>query len=330
MAGIENVLPSMKMESDYSYTLNAPALFRNKLILHNKENLEVEILGLFKREPYCSFFNFISLIPEDKPCYELGGGIFIYNKWVSLLLTEVYPVFDNKYQKGTVIDGRGFVENYKNGFLEGIKKWNKVYQLPREMVREFIRSLHDLYHHSEIDGFEGGWKKFLISYPINLEPWRFYQFGFYAGLSHRLFELRKDYPKLFHDFDRCYDKSESRNKKTVNENLKLSDVIKDDDTYNKIMQALTVKHCDPVTHQWIDYDNGKKGLLAAVLNHLHFMQCYKNNKRPKAIQMLIISKNTFGVEMSIDTIHHSRPKDFDLSFLKGIKIPIQEGQIPDL
>jgi len=100
------------------------------------------------------------------------------------------------------------------------------------------------------------------------------------------------------------------------EPLMLSYIFESISKYNYIMNVLVAKkYCQPNTFIWKDEGKGNKGFLAAILKYLHKQQYYKDNKRPSIEQIKAISKNTFGWEMSIDTIKKAKPDQFDLSFI---------------
>jgi len=98
--------------------------------------------------------------------------------------------------------------------------------------------------------------------------------------------------------------------------FKLSDIFEDISKYKYIMNLLVEKqYCQPNTYIWKDEKKGNKGFLVAIIKCLHIQRYYKDNKRLKNEQIKIISKNTFGCEMSIDTIKKANPERFDISFI---------------
>ena len=98
--------------------------------------------------------------------------------------------------------------------------------------------------------------------------------------------------------------------------LKLSDIFDSLSKYKFVMNLLIEKqYCQPNTYIWKDEGAGNKGLLVAILKHLHAQGYYKDNKRPTNKQIKEIAQNTFGWEMSIDTIKKAKPTQFNVSFI---------------
>jgi hypothetical protein len=98
--------------------------------------------------------------------------------------------------------------------------------------------------------------------------------------------------------------------------LKLSDIFESISNYQAILNLLVEKqHCQPNTFIWMDSAKGNKSLLAAIIKHLHTQKYYKDHKMPTLAQIKEIAQNTFGWEISIDTIKRARPEQFDLKFI---------------
>lgn len=103
---------------------------------------------------------------------------------------------------------------------------------------------------------------------------------------------------------------------TKTQSLKLSDFFESASKYESLMKILITKgYCQPETFIWIDDKKGNKGLLAAIIKYLHPQGYYKDKARPTNEEILIMAKNTFGWEMSIDTIKRANTSAFDLSFI---------------
>ena len=86
--------------------------------------------------------------------------------------------------------------------------------------------------------------------------------------------------------------------------------------YNEIMEILvSEKLIQPNTYIWIDEKKGNKALLVALIKDLHAKKYYKKNKRPTNEQIKKICRNSFGWEISIDTVKHAKATDFDLTFI---------------
>jgi len=89
--------------------------------------------------------------------------------------------------------------------------------------------------------------------------------------------------------------------------IKLSDVFESESRYNQIMEILVEsKLCQPNTFTWIDEKKGNKILLIVLLKLLHIQGYYKYNKKLTDIQIKEISQNTFGIEIGIDHIKHTK------------------------
>ena len=96
--------------------------------------------------------------------------------------------------------------------------------------------------------------------------------------------------------------------------LFLFDIFESSSKYSFIMNLLIEKgHCQTGTHIWKDEGKGNKGLLVAILKHLHTQQYYKENKRPTAEEIKEIAHNTFGSDISIDTIKKTKPIQIEYS-----------------
>ena len=74
-------------------------------------------------------------------------------------------------------------------------------------------------------------------------------------------------------------------------------------------------YCQPNTFIWKDQGKGNKGLVAAIIKCLHKQGYYRSNRNPNNTQIILISKNTFGLELSIDTVKKAKPDNFDLKFI---------------
>jgi hypothetical protein len=95
--------------------------------------------------------------------------------------------------------------------------------------------------------------------------------------------------------------------------LFLADIFDSISKYNYIMNLLVEKqYCQPNTFIWKDEGAGNKGFLAAILKHLHAQGYYKDNKRLSNEQIKAIAKNTFGWEISIDTIKKAKPSQYNV------------------
>ncbi len=107
-----------------------------------------------------------------------------------------------------------------------------------------------------------------------------------------------------------------QNLKQSDYNLNLTDVFVNDSKYKYIMNLLVEKgYCQQDTFIWKDLNNGNKGLLASILKHFHSLGYLKNNSQLSTEMIKAIAKNTFGKELSIDTIKKAKPDKFNLKFI---------------
>ena len=90
--------------------------------------------------------------------------------------------------------------------------------------------------------------------------------------------------------------------------MTLLDFFKDEGEYQKIMDILVDRRtCDPGTHFVIDQKKGFKNNMACLLKVLHSKGFYKDNRKPTSNEIQIILKNTFALELGIDTIKRADP-----------------------
>ena len=72
------------------------------------------------------------------------------------------------------------------------------------------------------------------------------------------------------------------------------------------------------THIWKDETKGNKGYLASLLKHLHKQGYYKNNIPLTNVQIKEIALNTFGWELSIDTIKKASATSAIFNFIPAV------------
>ena len=106
------------------------------------------------------------------------------------------------------------------------------------------------------------------------------------------------------------------NKSKSDESLTLSDIFDEISKYKTIMEILVnQKLIHSGTYIWKDETKGNKGYLASLIKNLHGKQYFKGNAKPTSKQIELICKNTFGWNVSDGTIKHTKPDDFDFSFI---------------
>jgi hypothetical protein len=105
----------------------------------------------------------------------------------------------------------------------------------------------------------------------------------------------------------------------------LKDAFENASQYIAIMNLLADKmYCQPKTHVWKDKKKGYKCFLVALLKDLHLKGYYRNKKELKHEEIKRVAQNTFGVNMSIDTIKRAEVNSASLSF-----IPYASGVVPE-
>jgi hypothetical protein len=84
--------------------------------------------------------------------------------------------------------------------------------------------------------------------------------------------------------------------------------------YNNMM-ALFVKEklCQEKTFIWIDEKKGSLKMLASMIKHLHSKGFCR--KKPTNAEVQLIAKNTFKMDICLDTIKRAKMDSFDFSFI---------------
>jgi len=86
--------------------------------------------------------------------------------------------------------------------------------------------------------------------------------------------------------------------------------------YKYVMELLVSEnHVHPNTYIWKDESNGNKSFLAALIKDLHGKNYYKLNIKPTNIETKGICQESFGRNISLDTIKKSHSKSFDFTFI---------------
>ncbi len=97
---------------------------------------------------------------------------------------------------------------------------------------------------------------------------------------------------------------------------KLLDFFNSKANYDYIMNLLVEgRYCQEGTFIWKDEGGGNKSLLAAMLKYFHKQGYYKNNKQLTSEQIKEVAQNTFGWELSIDTIKRAKVDNPSLTFI---------------
>lgn len=86
--------------------------------------------------------------------------------------------------------------------------------------------------------------------------------------------------------------------------------------YKAVMEILVnKKYIFPNTYIWLDESKSNKSFLASLLKNLHGKKFYKKNIRPSNKQICVICKNTFGIDVGIDTVKRAKSTDFNFNFI---------------
>lgn len=106
--------------------------------------------------------------------------------------------------------------------------------------------------------------------------------------------------------------SDTRTKNDLS-NLTLKQKVKSTD-YNTLLRILSEKgFINPETLIWIDKGKGHKGMVAALLKRLFDLGYYGKNDLGNE-EVKAIAKNTFGIDVKIDTVKKAKNTDFTVYF----------------
>jgi hypothetical protein len=84
--------------------------------------------------------------------------------------------------------------------------------------------------------------------------------------------------------------------------------------YVKVKEILIEEGlCDEISFRWVDTGSGYKQLIVGLLKRLNELGYY--DKMPTNEEIKIISENTFGVEIGIDTIKKAKSNRGNLKFI---------------
>ncbi|WP_111627051.1 hypothetical protein [Larkinella arboricola] len=87
--------------------------------------------------------------------------------------------------------------------------------------------------------------------------------------------------------------------------------------YKIVMELLVErKYCQAGTYIWIDTAPGFKSTVVILIKHLHAQGFFKNKKKPSNQEIVIVAQNTFGVQLSIDSVKKAQPSSSHFDFIK--------------
>jgi hypothetical protein len=105
-------------------------------------------------------------------------------------------------------------------------------------------------------------------------------------------------------FDKYFNKTlqpQPDSRKEDEQPVYLTDLFEHTSKYQMIMRILAENgYIEPNTHIWKDKENKK--FLASMIKDLHYKGYYKENNKPANKTIVDICKNTFGVNISIETV----------------------------
>ncbi len=98
--------------------------------------------------------------------------------------------------------------------------------------------------------------------------------------------------------------------------LMLCNLFESISKYKFIMNLLVEQnYCEANTFIWKYGGKGNKGLLVDFIKDLHVKKYYRDNKRPTIKQIKEIAQNTFGLNISTDTIKRAKPGEIQFPFI---------------
>ena len=113
------------------------------------------------------------------------------------------------------------------------------------------------------------------------------------------------------NFGKIHSISRKTPTKEPNYLLKLSDIFKAKKLYDEIIKKLSVDYIGSKTKIWKDQKGGSLRLLASLIKYFHTKGFYKDNYKPSNEEIKIIARNTFGIELSIDTVKKAKINLFE-------------------
>lgn len=121
-----------------------------------------------------------------------------------------------------------------------------------------------------------------------------------------------------------YSNKKSRNSESTKQITTLFEAFSSPSKYSFIMNLLvTNKYCNTGNYIWIDNKGSAKGTIVYLLNFLHKQGYFKENTMLKKNEIVLIAKNTFGVDISESTAKQSKVEDTNLSKLIPLASTIQ-------
>lgn len=137
-------------------------------------------------------------------------------------------------------------------------------------------------------------------------------FLFYTN-KHKVEEIMK-FEDYLNDIEHL-DKATQGEKSDVKPIVEFKDLFEKKDEFDAVVKELSkVMYIDSDTLVWKDFGNGYKSLASALVKFIHTKGYLKT--KPKDSEILAILKNTFKIDIGIDTIKRAKPDKFDFSKLE--------------
>jgi hypothetical protein len=117
----------------------------------------------------------------------------------NILNTKEIPLTD-----GRVIDGTQYVDDYIEGYKNGVEYFKKEFPETHLMMNSdvYFSSLHYCYFH-KAPNFSNGWAYWINSYPMSISAKEIEMYGFCAGIKFSLNHLKDKNPTLFKKIEEC-------------------------------------------------------------------------------------------------------------------------------
>ena len=175
----------------------------------------------------------------------------IYNLYLAYFLVALKnkPALNKTTMEEVLISGLDFWDAYFEGYKNGAKYFNENYNLKPNTIYDkaqfFIKDLHYLYYHKEVNSYKG-WSYYVKNTAPDLiiSKAQITKYGYYAALVDRVDQLKLKYPELFKGFDKCYhDHRSNPDQKDLNPPIdnSLKNTILPINTNQKVLKATNKK-----------------------------------------------------------------------------------------
>ncbi len=315
------------------------------IIINNLRYSEGDIICLpddiaigYIQEKIVEAYNYPISDDEISRLHEEFIGPSDFNRKVEILIYS----YSNSIQKAVLEDGTRFsfeldpqtpvewycynsqlIEYYKNKSpnfsMEGLKKefekkqfnapdqsrlidseFVRIKKTVKDKFREGISFWYNATYSGDIPRDEDDYKLFLSNH---------IKFGLETFLQGRALAEYEGFLDSYDTKLKKHDKSKGKGEVFTT----LSQVFKDESEYMKVMDLLVnEKYCDEETHIWIDEKTNTKKILATLIKQLHSKNYYKTNLKNNEVKS--IAKNTFRIDMGIDTVKQTKPSDHKFTF----------------